>query len=216
MKKLLSLLKVKGQKSKVNCSSRGFTLIEVIISVGLLSGIILMIGLFGQDISNFSLSFSESLLIQQELNLTLQSMAPELRSMAASSLGSYPIAAAGTSSFTFYSDIDKDGLFDRVRYFLQGSTLQKGVLKPTGSPLTYNPINEIVKDVLHNVVVSTSTDIFTYFDASFTGTEPKMAYPINIPLVRAIEVRLTADQAQNTPAPVTLSIFETPRNLRSN
>ncbi len=197
---------------------RGFSLIELVISIGILSGIMLVIGLFAQDIGNFNLSFTESFMVQQEIVQTLREMSPQLRSISTASDGSYPLVAAATSSFQFYSDTDKDGIVDRVRYFLQGTTLKRGVIKPTGSPLTYNTSSEIIVDVVHNVVATnaSSTDIFSYFDAGYSGTGSKMSYPIDIVSVRSVEVRITADQSSTAPAPVTLSIFETIRNLRTN
>jgi prepilin-type N-terminal cleavage/methylation domain-containing protein len=202
----------------VFAAQSGFSLVEVMVSVGILGGIILVIGLFAQDIGKFNLLFTESFTVQQEIALTLRELSPQIRSVATANDGSYPIISVGTSSFAFFSDIDKDGLVDRVRYFLSGTTLWRGVTKPAGNPLAYNTSTENIVEVVHNVVTgsASSTDIFSYFDSTYSGTQSKLSYPITIANVRSVEVRITADQASTAPAPVTLSIFETIRNLRTN
>ena len=38
--------------------------------------------------------------------------------------------------------LDDDGLKEKIRYYLTGTTLKKGVIKPTGSPPVYLSANE--------------------------------------------------------------------------
>ena len=67
-------------------------------------------------------------------------------------------------TFTFYSDIDSDGVKERVRYFKDNLDFKKGIIEPTGDPLEY---------VLGNETISTLTGalenvdpIFNYYDRS--------------------------------------------------
>src|SRR3989344_4644245 len=118
------------------------------------------------------------------------------------------------TAFTFYSDIDDDGLKEKVRYFLNGPLLQKGVIKPTGSPLSYNPASEKITTLIPNV---TNATIFTYYDENYDGAGAELTSPINIPVVRLVKITITIDKDPNR-APVT-TIFSTQvsiRNLKDN
>ena len=203
-----------NNESKKN--GAGFTLIELIIFIGLSTGVLAVIALFVTNVGSLKNYFDESLLVDQEIQQTLAVMIPEIRSAAQSNIGNYPIEAASQTSFTFYSDIDRDGIFERVRYYLDGTTLKKGVIEPTGSPLTYNPANEVIYEAVHNMV--TGYTIFNYYDMNYSGTQDPMATPVNIPNIRIIGITLTADQKNQTAgsAAITHSAKVAVRNLRDN
>src|SRR3989344_1177612 len=191
----------------------GLTLLELIIGFTILIGILVAIGLFASDIFSSSNLFTKSFEAQQEIQGTIQEMNPQIRSMGPSNIGSYPIAAAASSSLIFYSDIDNDGLFEQIRYFLSSNTFKKGVIKPTGQPLTYNPANEIIVDVVHNMM-ATTTGIFSYYDSNYTGSQPPMVFPVDISTIKTIGITISArDPSQNLP--IIYSTQLTPRNLRN-
>ena len=136
--------------------------------------------------------------------------------MQQSANGAYPIAAAGTSSITFFSDTDKDGTEEQVRYYLASSTLYRGIVKPSGSPLTYSgsETRRVLATGLRN---SSTTPVFEYFDGSYAGTSTPMTYPLAITSVRLVKVNLTIDTDPNK-API-LRTFTTQtvlRNLKDN
>jgi len=193
----------------------GFTLIEIVIFIGLAAGILVLIGGFVNNLSSSSTYFQSSLAAEQDIQQTLSAITPELRAMAQSNLGNYPIEAASDTVFIFYSDIDHDGLFERVRYFVNGTALQKGVIKPTGQPLQYVVGNEIIKNVVRNLVAG--APIFSYFSGEYTGVEAPMALPIDIQNVRVVKITLAVDENVGVaPGPISMSAQVTPRNLRRN
>lgn len=194
-------------------ANRGFTLVEVLISLAIFAGIALIIGTFMKTIFDYQLLFTQQLTAQQEIETTFATMIPEVRSMTPSALGGYAIGQVSTSSLTFYVDADADGIADQVRYFLSGTTLKKGVTKPSGNPFVYVGANEIVTDMAHNVVVG--DPIFTFYDVNYTGSEAAMTYPIAIVDIRLIRVSLTLKDPNKT-APLSSSIEIVPRNLRTN
>lgn len=195
-------------------SSRAFSLIELLVAFSIMIVIVIATMMFAGDVFDYASTFREVLEVQQEIQLTLRTLVPEIRSMVPSGNGAYSISAAASSSFLFYTDYDGDGVSERVRYFLTSSTLQKGVIDPTGSPLVYNPASEIVTDMVHNMVVSSSS-IFSYYDTSYTGTELPLSFPVAVASIRMVKVTISArDPGQNTP--VTFSVKLTPRNLRTN
>lgn len=192
----------------------GFTLLELIIGFSITVIIIVIAGLFASNVLNFGAIFEGSFETSDEVRQTFQPMITEVRSMAPSNIGSYPLDTAASSSFIFHSDIDEDGLFERVRYFLDGKIFKKGIVKPTGNPLTYNLGNEIITEQIHNIVL-VSTSIFSYYDTNYTGSQPPMAFPVNISEVRTIGIQITA-QKPNQGAPSSFNAQITPRNLRTN
>ena len=194
-------------------SGAGFTLLEILISITILSGIILVVSLFGFNVFNFSIFLGNDIVSQQEIQLTLKVMVSEIRSMTQSINGSYPLELVFQNSLVFYSDIDGDGFSDRVHYYLQGTTFYKGVTKPTGNPLIYDVTNEKITEVVHNIYTSAG-NIFSYYDSSYTGSQAALSFPINIPVVRLIKVNLTVDpDPANTSSRANFSTQVNVRNL---
>ena len=193
----------------------GFTFIEVVIVIAVFAVLFMVIASFGQNTSLLSNLINKSLEIEQDLRQTFQVRVTEIRSAGPSSLGAYPIESAATGSLAFFSDIDEDGIFERVRYFIGTSTLQKGVIKPSGNPLVYTTSTETVKSVVRYLLPATST--FEYYDASYTGSEAPLSAPIDVTKIRIIKITVTADVNPGAaPKPVTFTNTVNVRNLRSN
>ena len=202
---------------KHNCNSKsGFFVIEVLVGIF----IILLIGLavysFQKDIFSLNRTISDSLAAQDEARRALKSMSAEIRTASPSSLGAYALSQTATSSFTFYSNIDIYSFKERVRYFLDGTTLKKGIIKPAGTPLTYNPANEAVSELIHDVANAT-TSIFSYYDENYDGTTQALAEPIDIATVRLVKITIMIDKdPQTPPGPMTLTTQISMRNLEDN
>ena len=146
----------------------------------------------------------------------MQDFVNEVRTAAASSVGAYPISIAQNQQFAFYSDVNKDSYRERIRYFMSGTTLKKGITNPVGNPPAYVTSTEVVTDVVHDVANGTSS-IFYYFDGSYTGVEAPMTYPINIPNVRMVEISLKLDEnPQLTPAPLYVESKAMLRSYKDN
>ncbi|MEK7094141.1 MAG: hypothetical protein AAB903_02245, partial [Patescibacteria group bacterium] len=126
------------------------------------------------------------------------------------------LESASTSSIVFYSDVERDGAMERVRYYFGTSTLQKGVTEPTSStPPLYVTSTEAIKITVPYVKVGSSS--FQYFGASATSTMVPLSSPIDVSMVRFMRVSLTADvSTSSAPRPITFSNIITIRNLRSN
>lgn len=149
--------------------------------------------MFGIDIFDFGIFLGENLSSQREIQLTLRAMSSEIRSMAPSVNGSYAIESVSQNSITFYSDIDSDGLTEKIRYFLDGNILKKGVIRPAGNPLVYSSADERISEQVH-YIFSGAGDIFSYYDSSYSGSEPALPFPVSISLIRLIKANITSDQ----------------------
>jgi len=199
-----------------NTKYRGFSLVEIIVAVAIAAAIFLAIFNFGQDIFSFNSNAQKNLSAQSDARRVLKTITKELRSASPGSLGSYPIVLASSTAVTFFSNIDSDNYKEQVRYFLQGKELKKGVIKPSGSPLSYNPANEAVT-ILVRDLNNGATPIFDYYDSSYTGTSTPLSQPVQVTKVRLVRVILKIEKDPNKslgPVVVTSQVFL--RNLKDN
>lgn len=198
--------------------NRGVTLPELLVVVGITGIIVLALTSFQKDIFFNSKFAADSLTSAQDARSILRTMIAELRVTSPSSNGAYAIAQAATSSITFFSDTDGDGIKDQIRYYLTGTTtLKKGVVKPTGSPLVYNSANETFKTLAINLKNSSSTPLFEYYDSGYAGTSSPMTYPLDITRIRLVKINLLIDADPNrSPVPRTYTSQTSLRNLKDN
>ncbi len=201
---------MKKQKIKINT---GFTLVEILFGIAIFIAIAMALSLFSRNIWVYNSFVSAGFVDTENSRKILKTMVSEIRTASTADTGAYVISQATSSSFTFYSNIDSDPLKEKVRYFLNGTNLQKGVVKPTGSPLTYNSGSEIISTLAVNV---TSVQ-FSYYNKNYDGTTAPLSFPINISDVRLVKITVTMDKDPNAPpAPTTFSTQVSIRNLKDN
>jgi len=195
----------------------GFSLIEIIIVVAIAATLILVVSNFTGNTTSLKSLVSDQLQSTSDISQTLQVMTTEIRSAGPAGNGAYPIDSAGTSSFAFYSDIHKDGAVEHVRYFLASSSIYKGVITPTGTPITYPTSDEVVTDLVDNVTVPTSSPLFSYYDSSYTGTQAAMTSTVDVSGIRLVGVSFYSSvQSGQSSTPHYFSILVDIRNLKSN
>jgi len=110
-----------------NEKTKSFTLIETVVLIFVFSLMTTTIFLFVFKLyQNYSYIFAHSLAVN-EARRGIETMVKEIREAKPGDDGSFPIEMAGDKEFIFYSDIDKDGETERVRYFLgsAGSSSQE-------------------------------------------------------------------------------------------
>ena len=196
---------------------KGFTLVETLVAMSISIIVMIAIGTFARDIFYTNSVQSGLFSTAQDSRAIIRTMTNELRSTSPGSDGSYPIVTAGTTTLTFFSDIYGNGIKERVRYFLATTTLEKGVVVPTGSPLSYNLSNESITALAYNVRNGSSTPIFNYYDGTFTGTSSPLTQPVSVNAIRLVQVSLTLDSDPNrSPLPRTYTTDVTLRNLKDN
>ena len=196
---------------------KGFTLVETLVAMSISIIVMIAIGTFARDIFYTNSVQSGLFSTAQDSRAIIRTMTNELRSTSPGSDGSYPIVTAGTTTLTFFSDIYGNGIKERVRYFLATTTLEKGVVVPTGSPLSYTLSNESITALAYNVRNGSSTPIFNYYDGTFTGTSSPLTQPVSVNAIRLVQVSLTLDSDPNrSPLPRTYTTDVTLRNLKDN
>ena len=196
---------------------KGFSLVEIVIVVAIASTVIFVVANLSGNVSLLNGLVGQQLQSKSDINQTLQIVQSEVRSAGPSQNGAFPIDVAGTSTFGFYSDINKDGFVDHVRYFLSSSTIYKGVIAPTGTPAAYPTSSEVITDLIDSVIIPTSTPLFSYYDASYTGTQAALASPFDLANIRLVAISFQADvKPKQAPGPQYFYALIDVRNLRSN
>lgn len=190
---------------------KAFTIAETLVVIAIL-------GTAGITLSNMIAYFyrSNTYLLEQtsavdSANRGLDRAYTSVREASYGEDGSYPLVSAATSTITFYSDVDSDGPVEKIRLYLSGDTLYRGVTNAGGNPPTYAGQTETVSTISTSVKNATSTPLFRYYNTSgveLTGT-------IDIAEVRSVRTRIDVDlNPSRAPNIVTLERTATLRNLR--
>lgn len=178
------------QNTKKGSAQSGFTLIEVVISIAIFSliayGIIFLVSnIFGSAQGQTTLLADSDQARKMSSNIM-----NELRNCQTSSTGAYPLATVDDQTLMFYSNIDSDSYIERVRYYVQSGKLYKGVLKPAGNPLVYNPANE-QSVVVQSNLANGANPVFYYYDKDYDGSANNfLSQPVNVTAVRHVKLDL--------------------------
>ena len=105
--------------------------------------------------------------------------------------------------FIFYSDIDKDGLKERIKYFIEKQYIKKGLNKTHWQSLSYNLANEKIHILINSVI---NTSIFNYYDKNYDGNTTPLTEPINISAIRLVKINIITDENINRP-PAPINFF---------
>ena len=191
---------------------RGFTLIEILVGVAI--GAIVALGVTELFLQSMRAQHKlyQWLSSEQAARRTLLSFAADLRPASYAATGAYPLESATTNTIIFYSNVDSDAPRERVRYFLNGGALKKGITEPTGSPPVYDSTKEVVQTMVSPAVNGT-TSLFSYYDQAYIGSGVPLPTPIDITKVRLVGIDL---RAGDTSTPFILQTKVEIRNLKSN
>lgn len=190
---------------------------EVLLAVAISVAMGAIASKFGADIFIHNRIYTAQLNAENELRSILNPFPGEVRSAASSDRGDYPIVTAAADEFTFYTDVDFNGSRERVRYFIEDSSLKKGILESEGDPEIYDSDNEVIIEVVGDLVVENSG--FTYYGDDYDGetSSTALAQPVFPNEVRLVEVFMAVDSdPQKPPKEVSVSTKVSIRNLKDN
>ncbi len=196
---------------KVQTLQSGLTFIETLITIFIFT--ISLGALFGIVINLYK---THDYIFQQsqaifEARQGIKTMVKEIREARSGDDGSYIIEKADDYEFIFFSDIDDDGKAERVRYFLDGPNLKKGVIKPTGWPISYPSENEEISIIAS--YVRNQPPIFHYYDGNGNELPP----PARLKDTKMMNVYLVINVDPNRPPQdFVLESYVQLRNLKTN
>ncbi len=148
----------------------GFTLIETVVVVGIFTVVMLTITSSVLYFYRVNSNAIEQAFAINSSRKGVESTVRDIREITYADNGAYPVVSIGSTTISFYSDIDRDSSVELIRYFLNGDILQKGVTNATGDPAVYDTLGEVVSDISTDVRnVPNAIPIFRYFDN--TGAE---------------------------------------------
>lgn len=197
-------------------SKSGFSLIETLIVFSIFLLLLDSIWVVYKDTDKTNTILSGNLNAQMEVRRSFALMTASIRSASPSSIGAYPIEAASSTAFIYYSDIDDDGLKERIRFFLSGHLLKEGIIKPSGNPLTYNPANEKINDLVHGLG-NGADPIFSYFDKNYDGATAPLPAPVSLLDIRLVKINFIIDaDPLRDPGPAAFTTQVSIRNLKDN
>lgn len=194
-------------------SACGFTLIELLVvclTAGLLGAAIL--GIYESLIRNWA-DTNHRIVNQDDARIAINEISRYLRMAESSSSNltsfSDAIDTAADDELVFYADLNGDGLSDKVRYYLDGTTLRMATLAPDTStspptyPEAYSSDGVVIMKGIQN------TDLFTYYKMNPAyATNP---IPANDTLVLIDHPPTTAEELRSIIAvDIGLSVNETP------
>ena len=159
---------MKNMNKSIYFYQNGFTLLELILASFIFSTItagVVIFSLYYLNNYSFSLEANQAISIAQQ-NITR--MVREIREARSADDGAYTLAQTDDNTIVFYSDVTNDGRTDRVRYFLNGTQLMKGIIEPTDVPVTYPLANEKLT-IVSDYVDLLSHSLFTYYNSAWPG-----------------------------------------------
>ena len=145
-------------------------------------------------------------------------MIKEIREASTSENGSFPISAADAQELIFYSDLDIDQETERIRYFLDGTDLKKGVIEPVGVPGTYPSGNEVIS-ILSEYVRNGADPIFYYYNEDWPADQVSnpLTQPVEVDDIKFVKTYLKINiDPTKAPNPAELESSTTIRNLKDN
>ena len=198
-------------RSLLQKNNLGFTLVETIVVVGLTAFMMVVLGQLIRYFYQTNAYVLEQSKAVDSARRSIENAMSDVRQASYGADGSYPLLSAGTSTITFYANIVPGSAVEKVRYYISGSTLYRGVTEPAGNPPSYAGQPETNTLVVDNIRNGT-TSLFRYFDANGTELTP----PINISEVASIRATVLTDvNPERAPNVYTLSGAATLRNLHN-
>lgn len=209
MDRKLEYLKSVNQSHNKSTLVGGFTLMEIVVVIAITGLIVTGLGVLVYWSFNLWQNSQAQVRAQENVRIALEGTAGIIREAQINDRGSYPIESVGALSFIFYANIDDQSDRERVRFFLDGDILKRGVIKSSGDPPEYLEANEKISTVAS--YIRNNDYIFRYYDSSYS----LLSEPIDLNEIRLMEIRLLIDEDLNKlPSAVEVKTDISFRNLK--
>jgi len=185
--------------------NKGYTMVEIILAIGIFSIIVVSANYLMMQYFRFNDEISVKINLQNEARNISGQMVDELRKANQASNGASVLDSVDSASIIFFSNIDDDSYTERIRYFIDGTNLKKGVTKPSGNPLVYDTANNEAISILSTHVDNGTNPLFVYYDDSYNGSGTPLASPVDKTQVKMVGINLILKDS-SLPNPVSLNI----------
>lgn len=199
-------------------NQKGFTLIELVVTISIFSiiaiGLIILVG----DVYSQATRNGSAIANADQTRRLSNQMMQELRNSVSASNGAYAIAIADAQQLAFYANVDGGTDIERVRYYLSGGKLYRGIVKQAGNPVNYNG-TEVSRVMQNDVANNASTPLFYYFNENFDdNTDSALTQPVNIAQVTFVKLNIEVLKrtAKSTTASFVVTAGASLRSLKTN
>jgi prepilin-type N-terminal cleavage/methylation domain-containing protein len=178
---------------RTHCGEAGFSLTELMIVCAILPVILGAAYLVFTTMSGNYSSISAQSEATSEAQRAMDTMVREIRQAQETTAGGGALAAADPDRCSFYADMDRDGVPERITYYVDGTDLYRMVATSSTQVSPYTYVDGPAKRVVN--LTTTSVVVFTYFDNGAPDTAVTHPVPAQ---VCAVGIRLSASRpAQN-------------------
>jgi type II secretory pathway pseudopilin PulG len=170
--------------------NNGFTIVEAIIVVGILSLLVPQVAYLLVSVFSGSGQQYKSLDNIDTARIISSRFVNEIRSAVQGVDGSSAVSLAEENEIVFYSPWGSpDSSVRKIRYFFVENELFKGTTIPTGSPLSYDPDLENVTKIQSDLSLGEEA-LFYYYNGEYAGQESPLIQPVNINDVKFVRINL--------------------------
>jgi len=202
-----NLKKTSGQHQKKPTGRAGFTLVELLVTMGIFLTVTFLAGdylISGFKYTTFS---DEQETAIRNARQAVEIMSKEIRGANKSENGSYPLSVINDQELEYYADLDNDEKMEKIRYAISGSDLIKTVTPP-GPANDYSGVPRA--EIIAHFVNNQTEPLFHYYDQDNAETDlVNTVRLINI----TIKINVTPERA---PADYYVETDVSLRNLKSN
>lgn len=198
-------------------SQAGFTLTELVVASFLASLLLLSLVVLERILTSTEEVLTLNSQAYNEASIAVAAMTRELRNARPAATGAYPMELANDQEIIFYANIDDDTQPEKIRYFLTGEELSRGITQPTGNPPTYTGSEEI--NLVIPYVQNSGTPIFVYYNGEWPSdtTNNPLPAPARLTDTKLVTVQVTINPDPARPeSEYFLTSSAQIRNLKTN
>jgi hypothetical protein len=196
---------------------RGMTLVEMMVAIGILvmatGGFTL---LYIRSLQTHAFTIEEGMTALAN-SRAVDGVIDELRRVKQGDNGDFPLVSVGDTDVIVYLNVDDDAGTERVHYFLEGTTLKRGITDPIVGTTVLYPSGDATVNTLATSVVNTADEpVFSYYNKQYPGdtAHNPLSGAIVLSDIRLIRVWLSMNiDPRHAPNNIAIESFAELRNL---
>ncbi len=200
---------------------KGLTLIEMLVAITVM--LIAMNGFTYLFVRSWDTNRStiETGLASTTASRAVNQTIIQLRAIKQADNGDYPIEEADDFDLTIYTDIDDDGVTERVHYYLDLATdeFKRGITDPsTSTPITYASSDTTTTILARYITNESNEPIFYYYNDDYPGdtTNNPLNTPASLGSIQLVRVKMKVNiDPVHAPENINIESFVDLRNMHN-